>query len=65
MHILLQFFSENEHHYRAHGLPQDARYIRSDVDYLGYCRILVEHPSFPELKDGEEIPQINLTFEKI
>ena len=65
MHVAVSFFSEGEKHYRAFGLPQGARYIRSDVDYLGHCRIVVEHHSFPELKDYEEIPEINVTFEKV
>lgn len=36
------------------GLPADAKYLNPNYDYARQCwTILVEHPSFPELKLGE------------
>ena len=49
------------------GLPKDTRFvhlIQNITDY-GLIYLVVEHESFPELKVGEEIPTIEIRFEKL
>ena len=65
MNVAIQFFSEGEHHYRVLGIPSESRFIRMDVDYLGRAQILIEHKSFDEVIEGQDIPQIYPMFEKL
>jgi hypothetical protein len=48
-----------------HGVPSDAKYIRSFYDSKHDCFVLVfEHPSFVEAVEGDEFPVIKVVYQR-
>lgn len=61
---LIFWFTENkEYHFKCvQGLPENSKYVRAGHNQDGDMFIIVEHESFPELKHGDIIPEIEILF---
>ena len=52
-----------EYHFKCiKGLPEGTKYIRAGHDELANIFVIVEHESFPEVKYGDLIPELNILF---
>jgi len=47
------------------GLPEGTKFIRFGHDHMGNLSIIVEHESFPEIKEYDEISEVNVLFNEI
>ena len=49
------------------GVPKNTRVIsvHPDISRIGVVEVVVEHESFPDLKEGDEIPYTSLEMKKI
>lgn len=44
------------------GLPEGVKYVRAGHDFEGNIFVIVEHESFPEIKNGDLIPELEILF---
>lgn len=52
-----------EYHFKCvKGLPEKAKYIRAGHDMNGDIWVIVEDESFPEVKSGAIIPELEIEF---
>lgn len=64
--LVTRFVEGMEFHYKCiQGLPEGTKYVRAGHDWYGDVWVTVEHESFPELKNGDEIPNIEIKFNKL
>jgi hypothetical protein len=57
--IFIQLLTHNNQpHFRVvDGIPADTRVCHTGIDQYGRIIIVLEHPTFPDTPDGEELPE--------
>lgn len=56
--LFLHMLEEGEKHYKVvkNPLPAGVKFIRAGHDFIGRLILVLEHESFDEVKEGDEIP---------
>lgn len=47
------------------GLPKGTKFIRFGHDHIGNLTVVVEHESFPDIKEYDSIEETNIMFNKL
>lgn len=67
--LIVNMLETGVHHKNSYevspGVPINTKLVNVRHSWPNVIELLLEHPSFPELKEGGEIPEVELTFTRV